>query len=228
MATLDPCPSDNDDDFEYDDSDGDDTLTFAVPPPKPKAFEDTAAFSEAEAAFMGIHAAESINRSVVRMLLKQLHEAQTDPDLVKAGITTEARKDCLMAWDVAIPVAAFDKDDHPEFHAECAAAGVAALEFAVTFPAGYNGSPPFVRLVTPRLANRSGHVTAGGSICTHLLADGWLPSYTMAAVILQLHALIGVGKPRLPPGTTKAQSYSEAEARAAFVRVARDHGWSVK
>jgi hypothetical protein len=47
----------------------------------------------------------------------------------------------------------------------------------VTFPPNFPFSPPFIRVVRPRFAFRTGHVTVGGSICTLMLTnDGWIAS----------------------------------------------------
>lgn len=80
-----------------------------------------------------------------------------------------------------------------------------------------------------------GHVTIGGSICCEVLTassttNSWAPTITMENLVLMLHSLIGVdGSGRVDFGShhhpQPDMDYGEQEARAAFQRVARDHGW---
>lgn len=44
----------------------------------------------------------------------------------------------------------------------------------ISFPSQYPSAPPYVRVIRPRFAFRTGHVTIGGSICTEMLTSaGW-------------------------------------------------------
>ena len=47
--------------------------------------------------------------------------------------------------------------------------GIEFIKLAITFPKGYPFDPPFIRVVEPRFAFHSGHVTIGGSICAEYL-----------------------------------------------------------
>ncbi|KAI8609694.1 hypothetical protein BC830DRAFT_1070648 [Chytriomyces sp. MP71] len=95
-------------------------------------------------------------------------------------------------------------------------------------------TPPFIRIIEPRFMPFSqgggGHVTLGGSICMDLLTmSGWSPIYTFESVLLQVRMALSNLDPhpaRLDPSRWN-QSYGAGEAMAAFVRVARDHGWEV-
>lgn len=92
-------------------------------------------------------------------------------------------------------------------------------------------SPPFIRLIKPRLLRfidgGGGHITAGGSVCMDLLtASGWNPAYTIESVLLQVKmALLNPDpKPaRLDPRNWMKE-YEAGEARDAFIRVANQHG----
>jgi len=86
-------------------------------------------------------------------------------------------------------------------------------------------TPPFVRVVRPTFAFRTGHVTIGGSICTELLTTkGWSPAYSIENVLTSIRADLVDGGARLNLQRSNAE-YSESGARSAFIRVARDHGW---
>ena len=55
--------------------------------------------------------------------------------------------------------------------------GVEHVTLEMRFSKDYPHVPPFVRVVKPRFAFRTGHVTIGGSICMELLTtSGWSSS----------------------------------------------------
>ncbi|KNC97601.1 uncharacterized protein SPPG_07070 [Spizellomyces punctatus DAOM BR117] len=105
----------------------------------------------------------------------------------------------------------------------------------VRFGPDYPQSPPYIRVVKPRLlqfANGGGgHVTAGGSICMELLTTtGWNPKMTMESVLLSVKLAISSVDPqpaRLDSGTRWKKGYSAGEAMQSYVRVANQHGWGV-
>jgi len=94
----------------------------------------------------------------------------------------------------------------------------------ITFPPTYPMNPPFCRVIRPRFAFRTGHVTVGGSICTELLTNkGWTPANTIEAVIVSIRAQFLEGGARLD--MSNKRDYTEAEAREAFDRMVQTHGW---
>ncbi|CAL1702918.1 unnamed protein product [Somion occarium] len=111
--------------------------------------------------------------------------------------------------------------------------GVNSLVFEITFPPAFPHSPPFFRILKPRflpfIHGGGGHVTGGGSMCMDLLtADGWLPSYSIPAIILQIKLAISNLDPR--PARLASQwnqPYSMHEAIEGFKRAAATHGWRV-
>ncbi|KAF7297153.1 UBIQUITIN-CONJUGAT-2 domain-containing protein [Mycena indigotica] len=108
-----------------------------------------------------------------------------------------------------------------------------SLIFEIRFPPDFPIAPPFFRIITPRflpfIQGGGGHVTGGGSICMDLLtSDGWLPSYSIPAVLMQIKLAISNLDPRparLAPNWN--QPYSVAEALQGFKRAAATHGWTV-
>jgi len=93
--------------------------------------------------------------------------------------------------------------------------GGAVVELEVLFGDDFPASPPFVRVVSPRFAFHTGHVTVGGSICMQLLTtSGWDSSFTVEAALVMVRdaMLSGHGaldssrahygaQPPLPTGT---------------------------
>mmetsp|Transcript_36319 Transcript_36319/g.114061 ORF Transcript_36319/g.114061 Transcript_36319/m.114061 type:complete len:155 (-) Transcript_36319:209-673(-) len=95
---------------------------------------------------------------------------------------------------------------------------------SVRFPSSFPSAPPYVRVLRPRFTFRTGHVTIGGSICTEMLTNqGWTPTLTMESVLLGIRTNMLAGGARID--RSRRDDYSEAEAREAFNRMVREHGW---
>ncbi|KAB0349994.1 hypothetical protein FD754_014851 [Muntiacus muntjak] len=66
----------------------------------------------------------------------------------------------------------------------------------LTFPDNFPFSPPFMRVLSPRLEN--GYVLDGGAICMELLTPrGWSSAYTVEAVMRQFAASLVKGQVKL-------------------------------
>ncbi|KAJ7763374.1 hypothetical protein B0H16DRAFT_1311189 [Mycena metata] len=110
---------------------------------------------------------------------------------------------------------------------------VNSLIFEIRFGPTYPIGPPFFRIITPRflpfMHGGGGHVTGGGSICMDLLtSDGWLPSYSISAVLMQIKLAIS----NLDPKPARLAHnwntpYGVGEALAGFKRAAATHNWTV-
>ena len=102
--------------------------------------------------------------------------------------------------------------------------GIDEIKMLCVFPSDYPFSPPFIRVLTPRFQFMTGRVTIGGSICFELLTpSGWMASYDMEAVLIQVRQEIIDGNPKLDFANTA--EYSEYEAKAAFDRMVAKYGW---
>lgn len=98
------------------------------------------------------------------------------------------------------------------------------IEYEVIFPENYPHQPPFIRVVFPRFAFRTGHVTVGGSICMQSLTpSGWSSARSLESYFIEIISLINAGEARLD--VNNSIPYTLQEAKDAFNRVARDHGW---
>ena len=94
----------------------------------------------------------------------------------------------------------------------------------IKVPETYPFNPPFIRVIRPRFAFRTGHVTIGGSICTELLTDsGWSPANTVEAVLVNIRANLLAGGARID--FANKHDYTEHEAKDAFERMRQQHGW---
>jgi len=102
--------------------------------------------------------------------------------------------------------------------------GIEFVQLEMRFPAEYPWKPPFIYVKHPRFQFRTGHVTIGGSICMELLtSSGWSPANDIENILIQIRSEIIAGGARLD--LRNLTPYSEEEAKQAFVRVARQHGW---
>ncbi|KZW01474.1 hypothetical protein EXIGLDRAFT_717897 [Exidia glandulosa HHB12029] len=176
-------------------------------------------------------ATSSSTMAVQRELRSMLKEQQSADRLAELGwyMPESLMSDNLFQWmvemhsfDPELPLAKDMKDK-----------GVNSLLFEIRFPSAFPHSPPFFRIIKPRLLpfiqGGGGHVTGGGSICMDLLvADGWLPSYSISAILLQIKLAISNLDPR-PARLAQNWNvpYDIAEALEGYKRAARTHNWTI-
>ncbi|KTF78466.1 hypothetical protein cypCar_00040418, partial [Cyprinus carpio] len=156
-----------------------------------------------------------------RRLMKELQEIRRLGD---SFITVELADDNLFDWNVKLHQV--DKDsalwqDMKETNTEY-------ILLNVTFPDNFPFSPPFMRVLTPRLEN--GYVLDGGAICMELLTPrGWSSAYTVEAVMRQFAASLVKGQGRICRKAGKSKkSFSRKEAEATFKSLVKTHekyGW---
>jgi len=117
--------------------------------------------------------------------MRSLLEAESLPELA----VTLPDESNVLRWrvEMSVPAGCALRD---EVEAHAAAFHVRpTVELEVSFGADFPSSPPFVRVVAPRFAFHTGHVTVGGSICMELLtSSGWRSEYTVEAALLMVRA----------------------------------------
>ncbi|XP_010871527.1 ubiquitin-conjugating enzyme E2Q-like protein 1 [Esox lucius] len=156
-----------------------------------------------------------------RRLMKELQEIRRLGDNF---ITVELVDDNLFDWNVKLHQV--DKDsalwqDMKETNTEF-------ILLNVSFPDNFPFSPPFMRVLTPRLEN--GYVLDGGAICMELLTPrGWSSAYTVEAVMRQFAASLVKGQGRICRKAGKSKkAFSRKEAEATFKSLVKTHekyGW---
>ncbi|KAI0703481.1 hypothetical protein BC835DRAFT_1028647 [Cytidiella melzeri] len=172
-------------------------------------------------------ATTSVQRELARMMKEQeLAKSLRDlgwympPDLVGDNLFQWIIE--LHSFDPKLPIAE-----------DLRSRDINSIVFEILFPPTYPHSPPFFRILKPRLLpfaqGGGGHVTAGGSMCMDLLtADGWLPSYSISAVLLQIKLAISNLDPRPARlASTWNHPYSMHEAIEGYKRAAQTHGWKI-
>ncbi|KAL6306618.1 hypothetical protein BKA93DRAFT_773860 [Sparassis latifolia] len=164
-------------------------------------------------------------------LKAMLKEQEKAKNLKELGwyMPPELIGDNLFQWIVEL----HSFDDSLPVAKDMTSRGVNSLVFEIRFPPTFPHSPPFFRILKPRflpfIHGGGGHVTGGGSMCMDLLtADGWLPSYSISAILLQIRLAISNLEPR---PARLAQNwdapYGMHEALEGYKRAAATHGWKI-
>ncbi|XP_073486938.1 ubiquitin-conjugating enzyme E2Q-like protein 1 [Aquarana catesbeiana] len=156
-----------------------------------------------------------------RRLMKELQDIRKLSDHF---ISVELVDDNLFDWNVKLHQV--DKDstlwqDMKETNTEF-------ILLNLTFPDNFPFSPPFMRVLSPRLEN--GYVLDGGAICMELLTPrGWSSAYTVEAVMRQFAASLVKGQGRICRKAGKSKkAFSRKEAEATFKSLVKTHekyGW---
>jgi ubiquitin-protein ligase len=103
--------------------------------------------------------------------------------------------------------------------------GIKAIEMEIIFTEKYPINPPFIRIIYPRFQFRTGHITSGGSICMELLTNkGWSSVCSLESIIYDIKANIIEGDGQIDIERYHIR-YSFEEAREAFNRMVKSHGW---
>uniref|UniRef100_A0A673A7C5 Ubiquitin-conjugating enzyme E2Q-like protein 1 n=1 Tax=Sphaeramia orbicularis TaxID=375764 RepID=A0A673A7C5_9TELE len=156
-----------------------------------------------------------------RRLMKELQEIRRLGDNF---ITVELVEDNLYDWNVKLHQV--DKDS--ALWQDMKETSTEFILLNVTFPDNFPFSPPFMRVLTPRLEN--GYVLDGGAICMELLTPrGWSSAYTVEAVMRQFAASLVKGQGRICRKAGKSKkAFSRKEAEATFKSLVKTHekyGW---
>ena len=144
------------------------------------------------------------------------------------GLTVEFEESNIYVWNIRVDVKKFEvnKDLKEDFKKYCKSYNrEAEIVFEMRFDSNYPFSPPFLRVIRPRFAFRTGHVTVGGSICMQSITrSGWIPVRTVESIFIEILFNMAEGGARLDVNGSAAD-YNFGEAQEAFKRVAREHGW---
>jgi ubiquitin-conjugating enzyme E2 Q len=145
------------------------------------------------------------------------------------GITVEFRDSNLYVWDIKLDVKTFEigKQLRADFKEYCKKyKRHPEIAFEMRFDSNYPFSPPFLRVIRPRFAFRTGHVTVGGSICMQSITrSGWIPVRTVESIFIEILFNMAEGGARLDLNGS-ISDYGFEEAKEAFNRVAQQHGWT--
>jgi len=157
-------------------------------------------------------------KATQRIASELTHILKTNPE--KQGYSVDPIEDNIYLWELRF----FSFDSNDDLAKDLKKLKKDHIVLHIAFPPTYPLNPPFVRVIRPRFAFRTGHVTIGGSVCTELLTNkGWSPANTIEAVIVFVRAQFLEGGARLD--LSNKHDYTEAEAKDAFNRMVQTHGW---
>ncbi|XP_029445860.1 ubiquitin-conjugating enzyme E2Q-like protein 1 [Rhinatrema bivittatum] len=156
-----------------------------------------------------------------RRLMKELQDIRKLSDHF---ISVELVEESLFDWNVKLHQV--DKDS--TLWQDMKETGTEHILLNLSFPDNFPFSPPFMRVLSPRLEN--GYVLDGGAICMELLTPrGWSSAYTVEAVMRQFAASLVKGQGRICRKAGKSKkSFSRKEAEATFKSLVKTHekyGW---
>lgn len=157
-----------------------------------------------------------------RLLMEYQSITKTDriPSLGFSVILPEP--DNMRLWKIHI-----HQLDNPSLTAQMSQFGIPYIEMEITFPESYPLEPPFPRIIKPRFQPLTGHITSGGSICMEAISKAkWCPATRVEALILQIKMVLADGGAKIDE-IIHNLAYNEDEARAAFDRVMKSHGWTL-
>lgn len=99
----------------------------------------------------------------------------------------------------------------------------AVITLRIHFPATYPAAPPFIRVISPRFHAYTAHVVNGAICVIDLTMSGWSPKNDIVQIIVMVRDLFVAGGALV--SLDNLEEYSEEEALASFMRVAKQHGW---
>ncbi|KAF9481500.1 hypothetical protein BDN70DRAFT_876298 [Pholiota conissans] len=181
--------------------------------------------------FPPLQSSPSASMAIQRELRAMQKEQDNAKSLKELGwyMPPEHIGDNLYQWIVEL----HSLDESLPISKDMKANGVNSIIFEIRFPPTFPNSPPFFRIVTPRflpfIRGGGGHVTGGGSICMDLLtSDGWLPSYSISAVLMQIRLALSNLEPRPARLDDNWKShYGVAESLQGYKRAASTHNWTL-
>lgn len=156
-----------------------------------------------------------------KRLMKEFLQISKSTEEVDACFTAELVNDSLYDWNIMLS----SVDPESELYRDMKDLSIPHILLNVTFPDNFPFSPPFMRVVKPRI--EGGFVLDGGAICMELLTPlGWSSAYTVEAIIIQFSALIVKGKGRIDKKFKS--NFSRKEAESSFRKLVKTHeryGW---
>lgn len=135
------------------------------------------------------------------------------------GFTVNADDSNITIWKITI-----NKFPCEELASEMNKYNIKEMDMEVIFGDEYPMKAPFVRIITPRFNQGTGHVTIGGSLCMEVLCNKWNPQISIECLLVDIIATITNGGGKLHP-TMHMHPYTLKEAKESYIQVGKYHGW---
>uniref|UniRef100_UPI00358F2C44 ubiquitin-conjugating enzyme E2Q-like protein 1 n=1 Tax=Myxine glutinosa TaxID=7769 RepID=UPI00358F2C44 len=151
-----------------------------------------------------------------RRLMKELQDLRRTSERF---LSVDLVEDNLFEWNVRL----FQIDRESPLWQDMRDSGHDSILLNLSFPENFPFSPPFMRVLSPRIDTASSWTRA---ICMELLTPrGWSSAYTVEAVVRQFAASVVKGQGRI---SRKKKAFTRKEAEATFRSLVKTHekyGW---
>lgn len=164
-----------------------------------------------------------ISQAAADRLMRDLERCCDSTVSTREGFDVETIGSNLFEWSVRLH--SFDNEALLEgllLFAD-ATAQDAVITLRILFPATYPAAPPFIRVISPRFHAYTAHVVNGAICVIDLTMSGWSPKNDIVQIIVMVRDLFVAGGALV--SLDNLEPYSEEEALASFMRVAKQHGW---
>mmetsp|Transcript_12279 Transcript_12279/g.16982 ORF Transcript_12279/g.16982 Transcript_12279/m.16982 type:complete len:263 (+) Transcript_12279:111-899(+) len=149
---------------------------------------------------------------------------QCSKECEKEGYSIEVVDDNIFKWHVTLFGFSEETQIAQDLQMYKAETGKDNVLLEVIFPFNYPALPPFLRVIYPRFIQYTGHITIGGSVCIKdLTISGWDPKNDLTSFFVMIRNILVEGGALID--MEHLEDYTEEEAREAFARVAKAHGW---
>ncbi|KAL4806836.1 hypothetical protein BDV18DRAFT_160003 [Aspergillus unguis] len=176
------------------------------------------------------YATQGATRSIQKRLKQALATQNTQPQHELGWYINDNLIDNMYQWIVEL----HSFNQSLQLAKDLQKAKLSSIVMEIRFPSDFPLAPPFIRVIRPRFVRFAegggGHITAGGAMCMELLTtSGWLPSYSIENVLVQIRLAITNELPRPAKLDLAAarQEYSIGEALSEYRRVCAAHGWKI-
>lgn len=136
------------------------------------------------------------------------------------GYTINVNKNDLTLWNLSLN----QFDEQYNICKDMIKHNINEIVLGMRFNGDYPMSPPFIRIIRPRIQPLTGHITSHGVICMELLTkSGWSPACSIETLLVIIKSEIIEGDGRLD--MTNTNDYDYNDAKQSFVNMCKIHKW---
>lgn len=136
------------------------------------------------------------------------------------GYTINVNKNDLTLWNLSLN----QFDEQYNICKDMIKHNINEMVLEMRFSGDYPMSPPFIRIIRPRILPLTGHITSHGVIYMELLTkSGWSPACSIETLLVTIKSEIIEGDGRLD--MTNTNDYDYNDAKQSFVNMCKIHKW---